>query len=513
MPRCERAWIGGGVLLAVWFWSTVGSAQESVQAWRHVPAAFHVHSLLLNGGDSFDALAAQAKASGVEALFLTDNYLLRYEYGLFPFRGLMRRTHELPSVVQVGVDWFFAQVREAGLRHPEVMFIPGVEVVPHYYWTGSLAGKDLTMHDSQKNILVLGLPAADDYKRLPGAGNRAAYEYGWISMVLLSPILLIPPGVWLVSRRVNRKVRVGWTFMVVRERRMAPGISLLALAGLLLVNNYPFGALRYDPYRDDAGLRPHQDLIDYVRERGGLTIWSMPEARDFNRYDYGRLGVVTVKTEPYPEALLNTSGYTGFGAVYQDNITVTDSGGVWDAVLSQYAENPQQGTLPPWGLGEVAYRATDTAGKHLYPVDTVLLVKERTPAALLEAMARGRMYARFRAKEYGLVLKDFAVGAESMGAVAISGQTLQAPPSTSVRLRVAVATTDGRSHRTSVKVIRSGQVMASSTETVPFTLTFQDSAPAAGRMSYYRLMIGSGDQLIVTNPIFVRGQTAVPKNG
>lgn len=513
MPRCERAWIGGGVLLAMGFWSAAGSAQEPVQAWRHVPVAFHVHSMLSTGSDSFDALAAQAKASGIEAIFLTDNYLLRYEYGLFPLRGLVRRTYELPSVLQVGVDRFLAGVREAGLRHPEVSFIPGVEVVPHYYWTGSLLSGDLTMHDSQKNILVMGLPAADDYARLPGAGNHAADEYGWVSAALLSPILLIPPGIWLASRPVERKVRVGWTFMVVRERRRAPGISLLALAGLLLVNNYPFGAPRYDPYRDDAGWRPHQDLIDYVRARGGLTVWSMPEAKDFNRYDYGRLGMVTVKTDPYPEALLKTSGYTGFGAVYQDNITVTDPGGIWDSVLSRYAENPPRGALPPWGFGEVAYRGADSGGKYLYPVDTVLLVKERTPAALLEAMAQGRMYARFRAKEYGLVLEDFAVDAAPRGAVAISGQTLQVPPSASVRLRVAVATTDGRSHRTSVKVIRSGQVLASSTETVPFAVTFQDNAPAAGRMAYYRLLIGSGGHLIVTNPIFVRGQAAVPKNG
>lgn len=513
MPRSERLPIGWATLLAVWAWSAVGAAQEPAQAWRQVPVAFHVHSMLSTGSDSFASLAAQAKVSGIEAIILTDNYLLRYEYGLFPFRGLIRRTYELTSVLQVGVDRFLAEVREAGLRHPEVMFIPGVEVVPHYYWTGSLLSKDLTMHDSQKNILVLGLPTADDYTRLPAAGNHTAYEYGWMALVRLSPVLLVPPAIWLMNRRVDRKVKVGWTFMIVRERRRAPGISLLALAGLLLVNNYPFGAPHYDPYRDDAGLRPHQDLIDYVRERRGLTIWSMPEARDFNRYDYGRLGVVTVKTEPYPEALLKTSGYTGFGAVYQDNITVTNPGGVWDAMLSQYAESPQQGTLPPWGLGEVAYRGADSGGKHLYQVNTVLLVKERTPAALLEAMAQGRMYARFRAKEFGLVLKDFAVGSESTGAVAISGQTLQTPPSSPVRIRIAVSTTDGRPHQTPIRVIRSGQVVSATTETLPFTLVLPGVAPGAGRTTYYRLMIGSGDHQIVTNPIFMRGQTAVLKNG
>ena len=503
-PRSDAAGIGLCLLLVTL--SSAGDAWSaaSSQDWRPVTAAVHVHSSISTGDDSLDALAAKAQASGIEAIFLTDNYLLRYEYGLFPLRGLLRRVVELPSVMRTGVGRFLSDVREANRRHPDVLLIPGVEVVPLYYWTGSVFSRNLTMHDAQKNLLVLGLTAEDDYLRLPGAGNRAAYAYGWNTVILLYPVLLIPPAVWLVTRGVDRRVRVGWTFMVVRERRSAPGVALLALAALLLVNNYPFGTPLYDIYSDENGLRPYQGLIDYVRQRGGISIWSLPEARDFNKYDYGRLGVVTVKTEAYPEALLETSGYTGFGAVYQDNITVTNPGGVWDAVLSQYVESPQQGALPPWGLGEVAYRGADSGGKHLYQVETVLLVKERTPAALLEAMAVGRMYARFRSKEYALVLNDFALESAATGAEAISGEVVQAPPSTPIRIRVAVVTTDGRPYQTSVKVIRSGQVVASSTETVPFSLAVQGVAPPAGRMAYYRLMIGSGDQLIVSNPIFVR---------
>jgi len=501
MPRCERAWIGGGVLLATWFWSTAGSAQEPVQAWRHVPAAFHVHSMLSTGSDSFEALATQARASGIEAIFLTDNFLLRYEYGLFPLRGLIRRTVELPSVLNVGVDRYLARIREAGFRHPDVILIPGVEVVPHYYWTGSIFGKDLTMHDAQKNVLVLGLPRADDYGRMPATGNYASYEYGLPTVIGLSPILLIPPGIWLVNRRVERKIRVGWTFMVVRERRMAPGISLLALAGLLLVNNYPFGAARYDPYRDDAGWRPHQDLIDYVRERGGLTVWSMPEARDFNRYDYGRLGMVTVKTDPYPEGIIKTSGYTGFGAVYEDTVTVTDPGGVWDTALMAYLEGHRDS--PPWGIGEVAYHRADSAGKRLDNVETVLWVKERTPAALLEAIAKGRMYARERRKDYGLVLNEFSVTSGETGQSRISGETLEAPANAPFHVRVEVSSTDGRHRPVLVQVIRSGLVMSATTETTPFSVQLRDVVPQSAG-GYFRLLIGSGDHRIVSNPIFVR---------
>jgi hypothetical protein len=48
--------------------------------------------------------------------------------------------------------------------------------------------------------------------------------------------------------------------------------------------------------------------------------------------------------------------------------------------------------------------------------------------------------------------------------------------------------------------------MKTGSETVPFTVTLQETAPAAGEMAYYRLMIGTGDHRIVSNPIFIRGE-------
>lgn len=495
--------LGLPILVTVLLYGFPCTAETDEPAWRPVVAAFHVHSNVSAEGEALDQLAVEAKASGIDAIIFSDNFLLHYEYGLFPLRGVIRRTVELPSVLTIGVDRYLAEMREAGLRHPDVMLIPGVEVVPHYYWTGSIFSKDLTMHDAQKNVLVLGLPRADDYDRMPAAGNYASYEYGLPTIIGLSPILLIPPGIWMLNRRVNRKVRVGWTVMVVRERRVASGIALLALAGVLLINNYPFAVPLYDVYQDGSGLRPHQDLITYVREHGGLTVWSMPEARDFSRHDYGRLGMVTVKTDPYPEALLKTSGYVGFGAVYEDTVIVTGPGGVWDAALMAYLEG-RRGN-PPWGVGEVAYHKTDSAGKRLDNVETVLWVKERTPAALLDAFAKGRMYAIERRKDYGLVLNEFSVTSEETGQSAISGETLEAPANAPFRVRVEVSSTDGQRRPVLVQVIRSGLVMSSTTEITPFSVQLRDVVPQ-GTGGYFRLLIGAAAHRIVSNPIFVRSR-------
>src|SRR5262249_40854032 len=140
----------------------------------------------------------------------------------------------------------------------------------------------------------------DDYAGMPAAGNRAAYEYGWSALLRLSPVLLILPALWLLAHPISKEVGSGWTSMTVRRRRIVPAVALLVLAGLLLINNYPFGTPRYDHYEQNDGWRPYQNLIRYISERGGLIFWSMPEARDFSRSTYGRLGTVTVMTDPYP---------------------------------------------------------------------------------------------------------------------------------------------------------------------------------------------------------------------
>ena len=504
-PRRNTLRLIGCVALAGSLWSATVEAGE---AWQPVTTVLHVNSNVSTGSDSIESLVAQARSYGIEAIILTDNFLLRFEYGLFPLPGLIRRTVTLPSVMSTGVDRYLEAIREANQRHPDVLLVPAVEVVPHYYWTGSLFGKDLTMHDAQKNILVVGLPSEADYKRLPVAGNHASYEYGWLSVLWLSPVLLVGPAVWLLNRRVERKVKVGWTFMVVRTRQVGLGVALLIVAVLLLFNNYPFGRPPFDVYQAGNGLRPHQHLIHYVRDRGGLTVWSMPEARDSNRYSFGWLGIITVKTDPYPEVLLQTRDYTAFGALYADTITMTDVGGVWDAVLGEYIGGRR--SSPVWGVGETAYHGNRHAGKQLFDVETVLWVKERTPAALLDAMAQGRMYSLLRSKEYGLILNEFALISEANGESAISGQTVRAPALTPILVRLAVSSDDGRSRQTPVQVIRSGRPMKMGTESVPFTLTLRDMAPAGGEMSYYRLMIGKGDHTIVSNPIFVRGESSPP---
>jgi hypothetical protein len=59
-------------------------------ALERLPAVLHVHSDLSTGDFSLEQLAGMAERQGIGALLVTENYLLRVEYGLPPFRALTR---------------------------------------------------------------------------------------------------------------------------------------------------------------------------------------------------------------------------------------------------------------------------------------------------------------------------------------------------------------------------------------------------------------------------------------
>ncbi len=506
--RLIRGWVGvtSGIacaagLLVLGPTSPVSGAVESEQGLRPLVAALHVHSTVSTGSLNLDQLAERAERLGLDAVILSENFVLRYEYGVLPLRGVIKRTVTLPSILDYGIDRFLTDVAAAQARHPHLLLIPGVEVAPHYYWTGSLLDRDLTMHNSQRNFLVLGLLRAEDYATLPVSGNPDSYRFGWETALNLMPALLLIPAGWLWKRRRYRIGRVGELRYTVVRRRRVPAILLTGLALLLLINAWPFSQPVFSSYDERLGYRPYQTFIDAVTSRGGLVIWSMPEARDFHRYSFGPLGEVTVKTEPYAEVLMLTAGYTGFGGVYQDTRSVTQPGGIWDQTLALYLT--RQRPLPPLAFGEIAFHKPGEASIELDQVLTVLWVREQTPAGVIEAMRAGRMYAvgQYR-REFGLRLDEFLVECEAGARRARSGETLDPKKAKDLAVRVSVSATDRGAHPISVTIIRSGQVIARLTGQTPLAQSVADTEVPLGQSVAYRVEVQGGGE-ILSNPIFV----------
>ncbi len=487
----SRRFVIVGLLLAL-------PAVASAQAWRQVPAVLHAHSDFSTGDFPLDRLIALAESQGVDALLLTENYLLRVEYGLFPFRSLIKLTREEPSVLSRGVESYLSRVAEVRRRFPNMVILPGVEVVPHYVWRGSLLTGDLTMWNLQKNILVFGVTDPEALRRLPTSGNPALARPSIEGLVDAVPGLLVLPGLWLLLKKRRRQKPVG-RFVVVEERRAWFSGSLLVAVGLaVLIRGYPFLSDPWSPYRDDLGLTAHQALIDQVEALGGATIWSFPEAGDFSQQKLFFLSLA-VKTEPYPDDLIRTFRYTGFGGIYEQPTRFTEPGGNWDYLLGKYLSRER--SRPHWAVGESGFHGF-RGGKKVGPVQTVFLVREKSEAAIIESLRAGRMYALRRGPGYALGLGEFTVVHGEQAA--ISGETLSMTPGKEIEIRGSIQASDGGEYPIRVTLVRNGEIAKVWAAKTPFKAVHREGF--LGKPAYYRLDVRgpSRDHHLLSNPIFVK---------
>jgi len=485
-----------------------------------VKAAFHVHTTFSTGALSLEAVIEEARREGIGSVILTDNLLLRFEYGLFPLRGLVKKVVEKPSIRQMGIERYLQAIEAAQARFPEVILIPGVEVVPYYYWTGSpffslspwgrRMGEgegSLTLWDAQKNLLIVGLSRPEDYRRIPAIGNFGfrISDFGLNSAIsnrqsaivtLVLAMVAMGGGLLLLRLQKEQKVRLQYFTLKVQKRYRLPGWIALGIGVLLVAEAFTTSEL--NPYRGNLGIEPYQRVIDFVRARGGMVFWSFPEARDLRREAFGPLGTVTIRTEPYPEALLHSQGYTGFGAVYQDNVTVTEPGGVWDQLLLAYAEGRRE--RPVWGIGELGYHGPP---KRLGDILTVFFVTERSRAAILSALKAGRFYSVQPLPEDHLVLEDFSISQEARRAEARMGEELEVDGERPLQIHLRLSASDGWEVPFTLRLIRSGRLLSVLQAETPFEVTLASPPPEKGGRVFFRIDVTSPHRLL-SNPIFVR---------
>jgi hypothetical protein len=467
---------------------------------RPVATVLHAHSTWSSGALSLEDLIAQARGRNVEAVFLAENHLQRFEYGLPPLRTLLRHRVEYPSVLPKDPRAFLAAVHAANEKQRDVLIIPGVETIPHYFWTGNLLGGTLTMHNAQKNVLALGLYRAEDYQALPVVGNDGSARWGLGSLWLISPLLLVIGGLWLLRVKRRRVIRLRH-FRVAEERRLiGPGVLCLVAGILLLANNYPFRPSGVSPYDAAAGLTPHQSVIDFVTAKGGVSVWSLPEARDHQVVTVAGLRA-TIRTDPYPEDLLRTDRFTAFGGVYEDTTTFTEPGQGWDQLLLEYLHSRR--AAPAWAVGEAAFHFEGQAGKRFGDVQTVVMAARKDAAALLEGLRAGCAYALLRTPDEGLVLDRFqAISPDAPPAEAGSRLALRADARPEVH--AVVGSASGNRLPVEVRLIRSGSVVQTFRGDTPLSLRWTDTSLAMGSKSYFRLDIrAAGGHRLLSNPVFL----------
>jgi len=466
--------ITAAILLCFWV------AEPLCGEYQQAVGLIDLRTSFSDGAYNLESLVQLAKMKGFSVLIINDHDRMAMEYGLPPFRNIIKKRVELNSINKRGAGEYLKAFRQLEKKYPDMIIIPGSETTPFYYWTGSFFKKNLTAHNHERRILTVGLERAEDYQSLPIIHNGFSTKYTIKSLpsVLLFIVLLLSSVFLLKKTGIYRIV----------------GIIIAIYSVLFIINTNPFRSSPFDQYHGDQRIAPYQLLIDYVNSRGGMTFWNYPETRSGVR----SMGPIFVHTAPYPEVLEISKDYTGFAALYGDAITVTEPGNIWDKVLLEYCRGKRE--RPAWGIATADFHKEGEAGEDLGNFPTVFFVYNRTKSDILEAMKKGKMYACRGKYPHIPKLAEFSVFSTRDKITGISGDeiVLRGYP----QIRISLSAMEPIKNRVAVRVIRSGVVIRTFVGKLPLELDIEDEYFKQGEKIYYRMdMCGYGT--IVSNPIFV----------
>jgi len=460
-----------------------GLVVPAVSAYEQVPALIDLRTTYSDGVYDPETLVRMAVEKGFGVICLNDHDRVVMEYGLPPFRNIIKKREERNSINQIGAETYLRAVAGIRRQFPEAIVIPGTESTPFYYWTGSPFTGNLTANDHERRILTIGLEKPDDYKTLPVLHNG----HSQVDLRTAMPALLAFGLSFLIS--LYFLFKPGWWRL--------SGVVLAIVNAAFFINVVFARPSPFDAYHGKQGAAPYQLFIDTVSQKGGLTFWNYPETRSGVR----SLGPIHVKTLPYPEMLLETRNYTGFAALYGDTITLTEPGNVWDVALKEYCRGLRE--RPPWGIATADFHREGGSGQGLGDFQTVLWLSERTQRSVLAALKNGKMYACQGKFPQIPRLDEFSVSAAEPDTAprVISGDELVLERNP--RIRITVSGPQETKGTVEVRLIRSGTLIQTFKGTLPLNIDFTDTLEAPGERIFYRMdMTGYGT--IVSNPIFVK---------
>ena len=464
------------------FWLILAFPSSSFAIYIQLDTIADVKTNFSEGCASIKDIGNQSERLGIDAVIFGDYARNSIEFGAKPFERIFKNATEGPSVLGRGASGFISEVNDNDRQIKETILIPGVETIPFYFWSGSNYDKNLTAHNWDKHLMVIGLPTAQEYEQLPLQNSNLSSKY---TDSLLKHFAIL---VFLFMVSVG-PVYKGYARILT--------VPLMVLLLLLTINNHPFRSSPFDAYHGDQGMQPYQNMIDYANSNGAMVFWNHMEPISSIR----KHGTTSLATVPYPDDLLKTKNYTGFQVVGDHPIQQAEAGQQWDQVLMEYLQGQRE--QPVWGYGGNNYLCEEQNGDRLGSVRTIVLVREKNRDTLLDAIRKGRMYSVRQVDDNRLSLDEFLVEDQKTGQQATLGQELTSTDFPAVKIKLRSIKGGNKTAR--IQVIRNGVLVKQENVSLPYELTWRDVGNDQEGRAYYRIKasVNSMDHL-VSNPIFVK---------
>lgn len=432
--------------------------------YKQIPFIMHVHSTYSgNGVMTLGQITQAAEKKGIKVIIFNDHDLMKWQYGIWPFRSIIKKTVEKNSVIMSGPQNYLDHINNLNKKYSDMILIPGVESSAHYYWSGNILKKQLTINNWHKHLLIAGLYKPEQYMKLPVVSNEE--NAGNFNFMLLWPIVLLYSCIAFLKN--NKAILI---------------TSIISL--ILLAHNFPYKSFSYDQYHGDQGDKPYQALIDYVNQTApdtGMIFWAHPEAPNYEKPD--KSGAVKIVTPKYVNSIYKTYNYTGFCYFQEGNKQAGAAGGVWDKTLIDYCNGIRKS--PVWAAAELDYRKEGYLNTYIDSYKNIILM----PAS--EDFNLHNVIKQIKAGNFYLVSKPRDSYELVMDALDINDN-----------ISISIHSSDLKEHQAAIKVIIDGKIYKTYHKTTPLYLSF--SKPAQKKKTYFRFEIkADNNAMLITNPVFI----------
>ena len=270
---------------------------------HHIAGSIHLQTPVSGGKRTFNDYIQLARQNEIGILVITDHDTQKYQYGIWPLRGLIKKTVDEPSVFKYGVENYFKLIQSASGGANDIIIIDGVESMPFYYWNGSYLRDTLALNDRGKHMLVIGMNDVNAYKDMPLIGNGKSSFNQYDGPQGYAPYQAL-------IDYVNSKG--GLTFWAHPEAKESKSINKIIVNTLAYpesvkaTTNYTGFGVFWEGYQKIGLPNGAWDevLREYCDGRRAKPAWAIGETDDYGDKDISRLVTVfMLKEKSYRSAL------------------------------------------------------------------------------------------------------------------------------------------------------------------------------------------------------------------
>ncbi|MBL7197444.1 MAG: hypothetical protein ISS47_05055 [Candidatus Omnitrophica bacterium] len=266
------------IFLMILFYCIPASASQLAD-YNKVKCIIHIHTDISSGRRALESYVKKAIEKGIDVIVVTDDDWRRWEYGLPPFRRLIKKVVQKKSVMTFGIEKYLNLIQDIDERYKDIVIIDGVQTNPFYFWSGNFLKGTLALGNRNKDMLVIGLGDAESYRNMPLVTNYRSRFDAYHDDEFTRPYQD------LIDYVIKKRGLIFWSHPEFEENTLIDGIRLITVpypGDLIGTRDYTGFGIFWEGYHKVGKPLGIWDriLTEYCQGRRKSPIWAMGELED-----------------------------------------------------------------------------------------------------------------------------------------------------------------------------------------------------------------------------------------